>query len=84
MIAIAAAGGLIPKLWTETDTFAGWLVSVPCPFGCVERIHLFDYAGGDLPARVGEWIEYCNRAHAFYSVIVPSSLLSAAVAAVES
>ena len=84
MIAIAAAGGLIPKLWTDTETFAGWLVSVPCPFGCVERMHLFSSAGGDLPAGVGEWIEYCNHAYAFYSVIVPSSLLSAAVAAVAS
>ena len=78
MIAIAAAGGLIPKLWIDTETFAGWSVSVPCPFGCVERMHSFDSAEGDLPAQVGEWLEYCNRAHAFYSVVVPESLRVAA------
>lgn len=78
MITIAAATALIPRFRATTGAFVCWSVSVPCPFGCVERMHSFDSAEGDLPARVGEWLEYCNRAHAFYSVVVPESLRVAA------
>ena len=54
-----------------------WAVSALCPFACMFWTHTFACPVGALPGAFGERVEYCVIGDAFYSVIVPESLLHA-------
>ena len=65
---------------------AAWLVEVECPYGC-KRPHTHGSGGPELLEFVGHRGSHCPVKSANdrgYYVVVPSSLVASAVAAVES
>ena len=66
---------------------AAWLVEVECPYGCKSKIHIHGAPGPELLEFVGHRGSHCGVKSANdrgYYVVVPSSLVASAVAAVES
>ena len=83
------SGGLrwIPRRSRSRGQVAAWLVEVECPYGC-KRPHTHGSGGPELLEFVGQRASHCGRSKSAndrgYYVVVPSSLVASAVAAVES
>ena len=82
------SGGLrwIPRRSRSRGQVAAWLVEVECPYGC-KRPHTHGSGGPELLEFVGHRGSHCPVKSADdrgYFVVVPSSLVASAVAAVES
>ena len=64
---------------------SAWLVEVECPYGC-KRPHTHGSGGPELLEFVGHRASHCGRSKSAndrgYYVVVPSSLVASAVAAV--
>ena len=68
------------------DQVAAWIIEVECPYGC-KRPHTHGSGGPELLEFVGHRGSHCPVKSANdrgYYVVVPSSLVASAVAAVES